>query len=76
MIKLSPLAKYKQDLSREDFQYDPAQEMAVKHLQRLYEDLQQKPLAVSGFKKVLSGWKKIYAKPKAKKLRGCIFGEG
>ncbi|WP_421870759.1 cell division protein ZapE [Motiliproteus sp.] len=36
---MTPLARYRQDLERDDFQYDPAQEMAVKHLQRLYDDL-------------------------------------
>ena len=54
MIKLSPIDKYKQDLTRDDFLFDAAQENAVMHLQRLYEDLQSKPLAVSGFKKVLN----------------------
>ena len=36
---MTPLERYKQDLERDDFSYDPAQEMAVKHLQRLYDDL-------------------------------------
>lgn len=36
---MTPLERYKQDLLREDFSYDPAQEMAVSHLQRLYEEL-------------------------------------
>lgn len=35
----TPLERYKLDLEREDFTYDPSQEMAVKHLQRLYDDL-------------------------------------
>lgn len=35
----TPLARYRADLEREDFQYDAAQELAVKHLQRLYDDL-------------------------------------
>nr|WP_246624786.1 cell division protein ZapE [Oceanobacter mangrovi] len=30
---------YQADLKRDDFSYDSAQEMAVKHLQRLFEDL-------------------------------------
>ena len=38
---MTPIEKYQQDLQREDFQYDPAQEMAVKELQRLYEELTQ-----------------------------------
>ena len=35
----TPWELYQADLQRDDFSYDPAQEMAVKHLQRLYEDL-------------------------------------
>ena len=76
MIKLSPLDKYKQDLARDDFQYDAAQENAVKHLQRLYEDLQFKPAPVSGFKKVLNRWKKVYAKTDAKPVKGLYFWGG
>ena len=61
MIKLSPMEKYTRDLTRDDFLFDAAQENAVKNLQRLYEDLSNKPLPVSGFKKVLnrgSAWLK------------------
>ncbi|MFP8967110.1 cell division protein ZapE [Pokkaliibacter sp. CJK22405] len=36
---MTPLERYKQDLQREDFQYDAAQEMAVKHLQRVFDEL-------------------------------------
>jgi cell division protein ZapE len=36
---LPPLARYQQDLQRDDFSYDASQEVAVKHLQRLYDDL-------------------------------------
>lgn len=36
---MTPLDRYRQDLERDDFSYDPTQEMAVKHLQRLYDDL-------------------------------------
>lgn len=69
MIKLSPLDKYKADLTQDDFQYDAAQENAVMHLQRLYEDMQTKPIAVSGFKRVLNRWKKIYVKQETKPLK-------
>ena len=62
MIKLSPLDKYNQDLTRDDFLHDDAQENAVKNLQRLYEDLQNKPLPTKGFKKVLNRWKRVVAK--------------
>lgn len=36
---MTPLERYKQDLQRDDFAYDPAQELAITHLQRLYDDL-------------------------------------
>ncbi len=41
---MTPLERYKKDLERDDFTYDPAQEMAVKHLQRLYDDLTAQPV--------------------------------
>ena len=76
MIKLSPIEKYKQDLTQEDFLFDADQENAVKNLQRLYEDLQNKPLAVSGFKKVMNRWKKIYTKQEVKPIKGLYFWGG
>lgn len=39
----TPLERYRADLERDDFQYDAAQEQAVKHLQRLYDDLLAAP---------------------------------
>ncbi len=76
MIKLSPIEKYQQDLARDDFLYDEAQENAVRHLQRLYEDLQNKPLPVTGFKKVLNRWKKVYGKAESKPIKGLYFWGG
>ncbi|MBD3897382.1 AFG1 family ATPase [Halomonas sp. ML-15] len=38
-----PLARYRADLERDDFQYDPAQQAAVEHLQRLYDALVATP---------------------------------
>ncbi len=40
---MTPLERYRADLERDDFKYDPAQEKAVKHLQRLYDDLLATP---------------------------------
>ncbi len=40
-VALSPILRYQQDLERDDFSYDASQEAAVKHLQRLYDDLVQ-----------------------------------
>lgn len=76
MINLSPIEKYQLDLTKNDFQYDSAQENAVKHLQRLYKDLQNKPLPVTGFKKVLNRWKKIYAKQEVMPIKGLYFWGG
>ncbi|WP_137818143.1 MULTISPECIES: cell division protein ZapE [unclassified Pseudomonas] len=36
---MTPLARYQADLKRPDFFHDAAQETAVRHLQRLYDDL-------------------------------------
>lgn len=57
----SPLARYQRDLQRPDFRHDPAQEIAVKHLQHLYEQLvaawkaeQQKSVFGNFFKRFAS----------------------
>jgi len=76
MITPSPIEKYNQDLTRDDFQFDAAQQNAVNHLQRLYQDLQNKPLAVTGFKKVLNRWKRVVAKTDAKPVQGIYFWGG
>ncbi|WP_133408322.1 cell division protein ZapE [Parashewanella tropica] len=39
MSALTPLQHYQQDLTREGFSHDPAQEQAVNALQRVYDDL-------------------------------------
>ena len=36
---MTPLERYQQDLQRPEFFRDAAQENAVRHLQRLYDDL-------------------------------------
>ncbi|MGV2837561.1 AFG1/ZapE family ATPase, partial [Pseudomonas shirazensis] len=36
---MTPLERYQADLKRPDFFHDAAQETAVRHLQRLYDDL-------------------------------------
>ncbi len=38
-MSATPLARYRADLTRDDFHFDPAQEQAVLHLQRLFDDL-------------------------------------
>ncbi|RDB44480.1 AFG1 family ATPase [Halomonas sp. DQ26W] len=39
----TPLTRYRADIEREGFQYDPAQEQAVMHLQRLFDQLVATP---------------------------------
>jgi len=48
MSQLTPLQKYQQDLTRDDFSYDADQEVAVKHLQRLYDELLVEPVTSQG----------------------------
>lgn len=36
---MTPMERYLQDLKRDDFKSDPAQKMAVEHLQRLHQEL-------------------------------------
>jgi cell division protein ZapE len=70
---LPPLLRYQQDLQRDDFSYDASQETAVKHLQRLFDDLveDQKPAAKVGF------FNKLFAKPVDKKpVKGLYFWGG
>lgn len=38
-----PYERYRRDLEREGFQHDPAQERAVLHLQRVYDELMAQP---------------------------------
>ena len=59
---MTPLERYKKDLERDDFSYDPAQEMAVKHLQRLYDDLVAYQPPKKSLLKALLG-KPVQAKP-------------
>ena len=46
---MTPWQTYQQDLKRDDFVYDAAQENAVRHLQRLYDDLTQAKPQPTGF---------------------------
>ena len=45
---MTPLARYQADLKRPDFIHDPAQENAVRHLQRLFDELVAKESAKPG----------------------------
>ncbi len=64
---MTPWQKYQHDLKRDDFQYDAAQENAVKHLQRLYDDL----LAASEYKPT---WlDRLLGKDSMPKVKGLYF---
>ena len=70
---LPPLLRYKEDLERDDFSYDASQELAVKHLQRLYDDLVA--AQVTAPKPRL--FSKFFAKPEKKvPLKGLYFWGG
>lgn len=67
----TPLQKYQLDLQRPDFQFDAAQQNAVQHLQRLYDDFCQKtPQPQSWWQKMLG--KKSSQPP----LQGLYFWGG
>ncbi|NLC22563.1 MAG: cell division protein ZapE, partial [Halomonadaceae bacterium] len=82
----TPLARYRADLERDDFQYDPAQERAVEHLQHLYDQLlaspRTEPLSVTtgrGLKSRVAGLfgkREKVAEPEAPAIRGLYFWGG
>ncbi len=67
---MTPWQKYQQDLTRDDFQYDSAQENAVRHLQRLYEDLVR---PVPQPKSLLA---RLFAKETRPEIKGLYFWGG
>lgn len=75
MPTMTPLLKYQDDLLRDDFQYDAAQENAVKQLQRLYDDLLAMQTRSSPWKKKFKG---LFPKKKApvNQIEGVYFWGG
>lgn len=68
---MTPLEKYQQDLTRDDFQYDAAQEFAVRQLQRLYDDMLRQQPEKLGF------WQRLLGKPaKVEPVKGLYFWGG
>lgn len=67
---MTPLERYQADLKRPDFFHDAAQENAVRHLQRLYDDL----LAESQSKPGLFG--KLLGKRREGPVKGLYFWGG
>jgi len=68
----TPLELYRKDLERDDFSYDAAQEMAVEHLQRLYDDL----VAEFEANKNRSALKKMFGSKKKEPVMGLYFWGG
>lgn len=69
---MTPLQKYQQDLQRDDFQFDAAQQVAVQHLQRLYDDFVKQPAV-----KPVSWWQGLLGKkPVMTPLKGLYFWGG
>lgn len=68
---MTPLQKYQLDLQRPDFHFDEAQQAAVRHLQRLYDDFtKHEPVKPSL-------WQKLTGKtPAAQPLKGLYFWGG
>ncbi|WP_282110178.1 cell division protein ZapE [Shewanella algicola] len=54
MAQLTPWQHYQQDLTREDFSHDAAQEQAVKSLQRVYDEIIAANKPSSGLSKLFS----------------------
>lgn len=67
---MTPWEKYQQDLQRDDFQYDAAQENAVKHLQRLYDDIVNQPEQPQGF------FSRLFNRQPQQKITGLYFWGG
>lgn len=82
----TPMGRYREDLKREGFEYDAAQEAAVAHLQRLYDALLSTPttvpktvLANKGLKARMAGLmgkKSAPAEPVTPSVQGLYFWGG
>ncbi|RKR02513.1 cell division protein ZapE [Kushneria sinocarnis] len=86
--KRPPLEQYHLDLERADFQHDPTQEEAVRHLQRLYDELvgapppspDPEPGSAGGLKERVSGLfgrrQEKQPEPVLPSIRGLYFWGG
>ncbi|NCP63672.1 MAG: cell division protein ZapE [Paraglaciecola sp.] len=73
MLNMSPWQKYQDDLQDASFQYDAAQENAVKELQRLYEELTQPERKLTWRVKLQSAFGKGLLQPS---IQGLYFWGG
>lgn len=69
----TPLDKYNCDLLEEEFMADPAQKIAVMHIQCLFEKLVEKPHKASG---LFDRFKLIFSKTDETKIKGLYFWGG
>ena len=67
---MTPWQKYQQDLMKDDFHYDEAQETAVRHLQRLYDVLVAQSSASPSF------FSKLFKKKQTTSIKGLYFWGG
>ncbi len=67
---MTPLERYRADLQRPDFFHDAAQENAVRHLQRLYDDLVADERGGSGL------FGKLFGKKPQGPIKGIYFWGG
>ncbi|MBM7061592.1 cell division protein ZapE [Pseudomonas sp. UL073] len=67
---MTPLERYQADLKRPDFFHDAAQENAVRHLQRLYDDLVASEQGKAGL------FGKLFAKKPQGPVKGLYFWGG
>lgn len=76
MSQLTPLEKYRQDLTQDDFSYDEAQENAVMHLQRLYDELVAVPVTKTSMMGKLKGMFGSNKAPRGPEIKGLYFWGG
>ena len=67
---MTPLERYQADLKRPDFFHDAAQETAVRHLQRLYDDL------IAADKGSAGVFGKLFGKKPQGPVKGLYFWGG
>jgi len=68
---MTPMERYLQDLKREGFKSDPAQKLAVEHLQRLHDDLVNAEQPRSG-----GLFSRLLKKKKIQPVKGLYFWGG
>ncbi|MGS0680428.1 cell division protein ZapE [Shewanella sp. 125m-7] len=72
MSQLTPWQHYQQDLTRDDFSHDAAQELAVKQLQRVYDDL----LALNDRQRKSAGLFSFFSKNQKQAVQGLYLWGG